>query len=191
MAALARVRARWRRPSLSWLAAVVLLLLLLCSPAARARRIEYFDLESRPLPLPNPPGLVLGPMGNNTLRETRDIVVLADGASNARPMRAWDAAVLRTFVVKEGYRQFLTLLNARDERVFHVDLGTIEFDLNQKRISSGGRCVAYHTCACMCLSKMSFNQSAQHRKRDDLHAYAITTHPQTSMATPFRTWPSA
>jgi hypothetical protein len=172
MAALVPATARPR--PLSWPAVAVvllqLLLLLLGPPAARARSIKYFDLESRRLPLPDPPGLVLGPMGNNTLRETRDIVVLADGASSALPMQAWDAAVLRTFVVEGGHHQFLTLLNAGTERVFHLDLGAMEFDLNQKRVSSGGMY--------MYVSDEKGLQSTQHRNalKSSTHAISITTH---------------
>lgn len=147
---------------------LLLLLVGLAPPLAGARPIKYFDLTSRHLPLPDPPGLTLGPIGNATLRETRDVVVLADGASSAAPMQAWDAALLRTFVVGAGHHMFLTLLNVGTGRVFHLDLGEIEVDLNHKRISSGGACTRS-------------GAGAGHLKRASNQRYPLTDpHPPTT-----------
>lgn len=118
------------------------LLLLLQLVRLLARPIEYYDLPSRPLPaLPDPPGLTLGPIVNaSQLRETRDIAALADGASRAAPMQAWDLVVLRTFNVGPDHRihTFLALLNIESGRIFHLDMGQTEGSMVHKRLTTGG-----------------------------------------------------
>jgi hypothetical protein len=129
------------------MAAALLVLTLLLGGAARlagARRIEYFDLETRSLPLPNPPGLGPGPFGNAFFRETRDVTVLADGRSNARPIESWDLAVLRTFVLPgDRTHTFLALLSIADNRTFHLDMGIDQGDFIHSRLTSGGASCAY------------------------------------------------
>lgn len=120
--------------------ALLLLLGAGAPPRAAARPLEYFDTQSRQLALPDPPGLTFGPISNSSLRETRDVTVLSDGASSAAPMQAWDLALLRMFHVAEGqpHHAFLALVNIEDERIFHLDLGATTGDLIRRRIISGG-----------------------------------------------------
>lgn len=120
---------------------LVVLVVLPAPWAAEARPIQYYDLETGDIALPDPPDLGPGPFGNAYFRETRDIRVLADGGTGAKPIEAWDIAVLRTFILagdKTHTHTYLALLNLETNRTFHIDMGMSQSDFIHSRLATGG-----------------------------------------------------
>ena len=152
--------------AMAQLMAHLLALLVLLAPwvTTEARPIHYYDLETRDIPLPDPLDLGPGPFGNAYFRETRDIAVLADGGTSAKPIQSWDVAVLRTFILsgdKTHTHTYLALLNLETNRTFHIDMGQTQGDFIHSRLATGGACgvhlrscmyVCTHACihACVC-----------------------------------------
>lgn len=128
--------------------------LALLAASVQGRPINYFDMETRALPLPNPPGFGAAPSDSAWFRETRDVAALADGGTSARPMQHWDLAVLRTFTLsKSEQHTFLMLLHIESNRTFFLDLGANQAELLHARLATGG---ALHRegcgpCVCMCV----------------------------------------
>lgn len=145
----ARVGGAW----LGWMVALPLVLMLGLAPrAAEARQIHYFDFHPRSLPLPDPPNLGPGPFGNQYFRETRDVAVLADGATSAKPIENWHLAVLRTFILSgpgEGTHTYLALINVETNRTLHIDLAESKGDFIHSRLATGGACMRQYVCLCV------------------------------------------
>lgn len=121
---------------------VLAVLVVLSAPwAAEVRAIQYYDLETRDIALPDPPDLGPGPFGNAYFRETRDIRVLADGGTGVKPIESWHIAVLRTFILaddKTHTHTYLALLNLETNRTFHIDMGMSQSDFIHSRLATGG-----------------------------------------------------